>query len=81
MSWGPGVSGLDWHLGVEERSRMLLTYSISRLAIENDTSGNQKCSKDAKDNSGRDDCAVALVLAAGAADRARSQAPRELKVY
>ena len=73
--------GLDWHLGIEERSRMLISYSISRLVIENDKSGNQKCSKDSKDNSGRDDVAIALVLAAGAADRARSQPPRELKVY
>ena len=73
--------GLDWHLGVEERSRMLLTYSISRLAIDNDTSGNQKCSKDARDNSGRDDVACALVLAAGAADRARSEPTRTLRVY
>lgn len=54
-------------LSVDARSRDLLTASLSVAMVQPDTSGNIRLRKaDRHNNTGRDDAAVALTLAAGA---------------
>ncbi len=61
-------------LAVDERSRDLLTVSLAAAEVRNDDQGNTRLVKrDPANNTGRDDTAAALVLAAGALDRYLSQ--------
>ena len=62
---------LDGALAVDERSRDLLTVSLSAAQVANDDQGNVRLVKrDPANNTARDDVAAALVLAAGALERA-----------
>ena len=45
---------------------MLLITSLSKSRVQSDSSGNQRLVKLGSNNTGRDDVAAALVLAAGA---------------
>ena len=64
----------DGPLTIEHRSRNLLTASLTAAMVENDRSGNYRLTKrDPANNTGRDDVAVALTLAAGALQRAGTQ--------
>ena len=65
---------LDGPLSCDPVSRSLLTASLSAAMVENDTSGNTRMVKRGSNNQARDDVSAALVLAAGALDRA--PAPR-----
>ena len=58
----------DGPLSVEQDSRNLLTVSMAKARVENDTSGNMRMIKPFN-NTARDDVAAALVLAAGAFER------------
>ena len=64
----------DGPLAVEEGSRGLLTASLSVAMVANDDAGNVRLQKRGSNNQARDDVAAALVLAAGALERA--PAPR-----
>ena len=59
----------DGPLAVEASSRDLLTASLSVCRVRNEA-GNIRLQKSGTNNTGRDDCAVSLVLAAGALVRA-----------
>ena len=60
----------DGPLAVEEKSRGLLTVSMSVAMTKTDDAGNVRLTKRGTHNQARDDCAAALVLAAGALSRA-----------
>ena len=61
---------LDGPLNVGPESRLLLQASLAQARVKNDEQGSYRLVKrDPKNNTGRDDVAAALVLAAGAADR------------
>ena len=60
----------DGPMAVEEKSRGLLTVSLSVAMTKNDDAGNVRLVKRGTHNQSRDDCAAALVLAAGALSRA-----------
>lgn len=64
---------LDGPLSVTTESRDLLAVSMAAAKVEGDTSGNSRLVKRSTHNTGRDDVAVALVLAAGAHSRRRRQ--------
>jgi len=66
---------LDGPLAVDKISRPLLQHSLSQARVEPDTSGNERLVKRTDRQEARDDVAAALVLAGGAAARARRQAP------
>ena len=67
---------LDGPLNVGPESRLLLQASLAASRVKNDDQGSYRLVKrDPKNNTGRDDVAAALVLAAGAADR--RPAPRK----
>ena len=69
----------DGPLVVAEDSRPLVRASLSVSMVENDDSGNVRLLKRGVNNESRDDVAAALVLAAGAFQRANQQvADREL---
>lgn len=60
----------DGPLAVDPASRPLLTASLAAATVKNDDQGNVRLQKkDAANNSGRDDVAAALVLAAGSLKR------------
>ena len=59
----------DGPLSIAPDARALLSFSLAASLIEADTSGNVRLKKKKADNSARDDCAAALVLAAGAVAR------------
>ena len=63
---------------VDEGSRALLIASLSAAYIKNDDQGNTRLAKDGKHNRARDDVAAALLLAAGAFERANSAPVRKL---
>ena len=64
-------SAADGPLSCEHRSRNLLTASLAAAMVENDRSGNYRLTKrDPANNTGRDDVAVSLTLAAGVLQRA-----------
>ena len=69
----------DGPFSIDEGSRALLIASLSVAYIKNDDQGNTRLAKDGKDNRARDDAAAALLLAAGAFERAGSAPVRELK--
>ena len=60
---------LDGPLSVDEDSQALLATSISRATIKSDESGSFRLVKRGTNNTARDDCAAALLLAAGALAR------------
>ena len=65
---------LDGPLACEESSRGLLTASLAAAMVKPDDAGNVRLVKRGTNNTGRDDVAAALILAAGALSRA--PAPR-----
>ena len=67
----------DGPLSVAESSRDLLAASLSAARVENDTSGNTRMIKRKSNNEARDDVAAALVLSAGAFERAGPVLPRK----
>ena len=70
----------DGPLAVEPESRGLLTASLAAAMVKNDDQGNTRLAKrDPKNNTGRDDVAAALTLAAGA--WARRPAPRKVRIH
>ena len=62
---------IDGPLAVEESTRLLLSASLAAAKVQHDDTGNQRLVKRFQDNAGRDDAAVALVLACGAHARRR----------
>ena len=64
----------DGPLAVAEGSRLLVAASLSAAAVQNDDQGNTRLAKRGTDNQARDDVAAALVLAAGAWERAGAAA-------
>ena len=68
----------DGPFSVDEGSRALLIASLSAAYIKNDDQGNTRLAKDGKHNRARDDVAAALLLAAGAFERANSAPVRKL---
>lgn len=60
----------DGPLSCETASRGLLTASLSAAMVKNDDAGSVRMVKRGTNNEARDDVAAALVLAAGAMDRA-----------
>ena len=62
---------LDGPLSVEERSRHLLAASLAASKVESDDQGSLRLVKSSSTNSGRDDCVVSWVGAAGALARVR----------
>ena len=69
----------DGPFSIDEGSRALLIASLSVAFIKSDDQGNTRLAKDGKHNKARDDAAAALLLAAGAWERASSAPVRELK--
>ena len=69
----------DGPFSIDEESRALLIASLSVAYIKSDDQGNTRLAKDGKHNRARDDVAAALLLAAGAFERASSAPVRELK--
>ena len=65
----------DGPLAVAAGSRDLLTASLAAARVQNDDAGNVRMVKDGTNNTGRDDVAAALVLAAGAFERALRAGP------
>ena len=64
-------AALDGPLSCPESSRALLQASLAAAAVENDKTGSFRLVKrDTANNTGRDDVAAALTLAAGALSRA-----------
>ena len=68
----------DGPFSIDEGSRALLIASLSVAYIKNDDQGNTRLAKDGKHNRARDDVAAALLLAAGAWDRAGAAPVRKL---
>ena len=60
---------LDGPLSVDEDSQALLSTSLSRATVKADESGSFRLVKRGTNNVARDDCAAALLLAAGALAR------------
>ena len=70
----------DGPLAVEESSRPLLAASLAAAAVKSDDQGSTRLVKrDPGNNTGRDDVAAALTLAAGA--WARRPAPRRTRIH
>ena len=63
----------DGPLVVDKASRAIVSASLSRSKVLNDKAGNTRMEKDGSNNTARDDVAFALVLAAGAWERASRQ--------
>ena len=67
----------DGPFSLVESSAPLLAASLSVAHVKNDDQGNTRLAKRDKDNRARDDVAAALLLAAGAFDRASMQPATE----
>ena len=65
----------DGPLSVAPRDRNLIAASLSFAQVKNDDAGNVRLVKQSTNNSSRDDVAAALVLAAGAFQRAERHVP------
>ena len=63
----------DGPLVVSEESRQLVAASLSAALVKNDDAGNVRLIKRGTNNTARDDVAAALVLAAGAFERANAR--------
>ena len=68
----------DGPFSIDEGSRALLIASLSVAFIKSDDQGNTRLAKDGKHNRARDDAAAALLLSAGAWERASSAPVRKL---
>ena len=68
----------DGPFSIDEGSRALLIASLSVAFIKSDDQGNTRLAKDGKHNKARDDVAAALLLAAGAFERASAAPVRKL---
>ncbi len=66
----------DGPLSCDPGSRALLEASLSVAMVQNDTSGNVRMVKRGTNNTGRDDVAAALILAAGVFERTRGRPAR-----
>ena len=66
-------AAVDGPLACVESSRPLLTASLAAATVKNDDQGSVRLVKKGTHNTGRDDVAAALVLAAGSLSRARSR--------
>ena len=72
----------DGPFAVAEESRLLLAASLSAAMVKNDDQGNTRLAKRGTNNTGRDDVAAALMLAAGAFARAETAPPpRRARVH
>ena len=71
---------MDGPLSCETESGHLLTASLAAAMVENDTSGNSRPIKRGSNNRGRDDVAIAYLLAAGEVHR-RASKPRSEGIY
>lgn len=60
---------LDGPLSVERKSAKLIEASLAVAVVKSDDQGSQRLVKGSTNNTARDDCAMALLLAAGAASR------------
>ena len=63
----------DGPMVVSEESRSMVSAAMSRATVLNDDAGNVRLQKQATNNTARDDVAAALVLGAGAWERASSR--------
>ena len=70
---------MDGPLSVAPKSRDLLTASLGVAMVKNDDQGSVRLSKRGTHNEARDDVAAALVLAAGAFERANAKPRRKLR--
>ena len=68
----------DGPMVVSEESRSLVSASLSRSRVLNDKAGNVRLEKFGTNNTSRDDVAFALVLVAGAWERASAQPQGQL---
>ena len=68
----------DGPLSVDPGGRNLLVVSLSAARVQNDNAGNVRLIKKGHDNKARDDVAAALLLAAGAFERASAAPVRKL---
>ena len=73
-------SAKDGPLACDRSSRGLLAASLSAAMVRNDDQGSTRLVKRDSDGQARDDVAAALMLAAGAVERA-GRAPRRGLVY
>ena len=64
---------LDGPLVVSQESRSIVSAALARATVLNDDAGNSRLQKHGSNNVARDDVAAALVLVAGAWERASSQ--------
>ena len=64
---------MDGPLSVSQESRSMVSAALSRATVQNDDAGNVRLIKNGTNNTARDDVAAALVLAAGAWERASSR--------
>ena len=72
---------MDGPLNVGLESRALIEASLSQARVKNDDQGSFRMVKrDPKNNTGRDDVAAALVLAAGSMDRRPAPRKRYLEI-
>ena len=71
---------MDGPLSCETESGHLLTASLAAALVENDTSGNSRPIKRGSNNKGRDDTAIAYLLAAGEVKR-RASKPQSEGIY
>ena len=70
---------LDGPLSCESRSRSLIAASLAVAMVKNDDQGSVRLVKRGSNNTGRDDVAAALVLAAGALSR--EPTPRRARIH
>ena len=72
----------DGPFGVDEGSRLILAASLAQAQVTNDDQGSTRLTKKGSNSTARDDVAAALVLAAGAFDRAETTPPpRRARTY
>ena len=71
---------LDGELSIHPDSRALLRIALAAASVQNDTSGNSRLIKSGSNQTGRDDAALALTLAAGALARFPAPVPFRLVV-
>ena len=71
----------DGEMTVVAGAEKLLTFSLSKAVVQNDDAGNVRLVKKGQANTGRDDVAHALVLAAGAAERHPADLPRSPRYF
>ena len=69
---------LDGELSVHPVARALLRVSLASAVVQNDSSGNSRLIKSGSNQTGRDDAALALTLAAGALSRFPAPVPFKL---